>query len=94
MSHVAPRRLYYGIFGVLIVLTAVTVAVAEVDLGPLNAIVALVIAVTKAVLVILFFMHVWYGTRLTKIVVTAGVFWLGILIVLTMGDYLTRGWLP
>jgi cytochrome c oxidase subunit 4 len=57
---------------------------------PLNSLVALTIAVTKAVLVILFFMHVKYSTRLTKVVVVAGFFWLGIMLTITMSDYLFR----
>jgi cytochrome c oxidase subunit 4 len=90
--HILPSRLYYGIFAALMVLTGVTVWVAFIDLGPLNDIVALAIAVTKAVLVILFFMHVKYSTRLTWLVVLGGFFWLGILLVMTLGDYLSRGW--
>ena len=62
------------------------------DLGPFNTVAALVIAVFKATLVVLFFMHVKYSTRLTWAVVVGSVFWLGILLVLTMSDYLTRAW--
>ena len=91
-EHIVPTRIYYGIFAILMVCTAITVAVAYVDLGPLNAVVALSIAVFKAVLVVLFFMHVKYSTRLTWAVVVGSVFWLGIMLALTMGDYLTRGW--
>ena len=91
-EHIVPTRIYYGIFAILMVCTAITVAVAYVDLGPLNTVVALSIAVFKAVLVVLFFMHVKYSTRLTWAVVVGSVFWLGILLALTMGDYLTRGW--
>jgi cytochrome c oxidase subunit 4 len=76
------------------VLTAVTVAVAYYDLGPLNTIVALSIAVTKATLVILYFMHVRYSTRLTKLVVVGGFVWLALLIGLTMADVVSRGWIP
>jgi cytochrome c oxidase subunit 4 len=61
--------------------------------GGLNVIAALAIATFKAVLVVLYFMHVRYSTRLTWAVVVAGVFWLGILLVLTFSDYLTRSWL-
>ena len=74
------------------ILTALTVGVAFFDFGPLNNVVAMTIAVTKAVLVILFFMHVRYGTRLIWVVVVAGFFWLGILFVLTGTDYISRGW--
>ena len=91
-EHIVPTRIYYGIFAILMVCTAITVGVAFVDLGPLNTIVALSIAVLKAVLVVLFFMHVKYSTRLTWAVVVGSVFWLGIMLALTMGDYLTRGW--
>jgi cytochrome c oxidase subunit 4 len=72
--------------------TALTVWVAFQDLGPLNTPVALAIAITKATLVILYFMHVKYSPRLTKLVVVASVFWLAILLVMTMGDYATRSW--
>jgi cytochrome c oxidase subunit 4 len=91
-GHIVPTRVYYAIFTVLMVCTAITVGVAFVDLGPLNTVVALSIAVLKAVLVVLFFMHVKYSTRLTWAVVVGSVFWLGIMLVLTMSDYLTRSW--
>jgi cytochrome c oxidase subunit 4 len=91
-EHIVPRSVYYVIFLALMAGTAITVAVAYVDLGPLNAIVALTIAVTKATLVVLYFMHVRYTTRLTWAVVVGGVFWLGILLALTFADYLTRSW--
>ena len=91
-GHIVPTRTYYLIFLALMVCTAVTVGVAFVDLGPLNTIVALTIAVFKATLVVLFFMHVAYSTRLTWAVVAGSVFWLGILLALTMSDYLTRAW--
>ena len=74
------------------VCTYLTVQMAFLDLGPLNTIVALAIAVFKATLVVLFFMHVKYSTRLTWAVVAGSVFWLGILLVLTLSDYLTRAW--
>jgi cytochrome c oxidase subunit 4 len=92
-SHIVSPRIYYAVFGTLAVLTAVTVGAAFLDLGLLNPVVALAIAVFKAVLVILYFMHVRYSTRLTWVVVAAGVFWLGILLALTMNDYLARTWL-
>jgi cytochrome c oxidase subunit 4 len=91
-DHIVPKSTYYLIFLTLMVCTAITVAVAFVDLGPLNAVVALTIAVFKATLVVLFFMHVKYSTRLTWAVVAGSVFWLGILLALTLNDYLTRSW--
>jgi cytochrome c oxidase subunit 4 len=92
-THVLPLRIYFGVFLALLVLTATTVAVAFLDLGALNNVVALGIAVLKATLVILFFMHVRYATRLTGLVVVSGVFWLFIMVSLTLADYATRGWL-
>ena len=91
-GHVVPLRIYLTIFALLLVLTAVTVIVSGIDLGRMNTVVALTIAVTKALLVILYFMHVRYGTRLTWLVVSAGFVWLGILILFTMSDVLTRSW--
>jgi cytochrome c oxidase subunit IV len=93
-EHIVPRSIYYAVFAALMVLTGLTVWVAYLDLGFLNTAVALGIAVTKATLVILYFMHVRYGTRLTWVVVSSGFFWLGILIVLGLSDYLSRGWIP
>src|SRR5262245_54801532 len=91
-GHVVPKRTYYTVFLVLLVCTYITWQVAFFDLGPLNTVAALTIAVFKAVLVVLFFMHMRYSPRLTWIVVIAGVFWLAILLALTFNDYLTRGW--
>ena len=91
-AHVVPTRVYYLIFAILMICTALTVGIAFIDLGPFNVVAALIIAVFKATLVVLFFMHVKYSTRLTWAVVAGSVFWLGILLALTMGDYLTRPW--
>jgi cytochrome c oxidase subunit IV len=91
-GHVAPKSMYYAVFLALMVGTALTVAVAFVDLGALNNVLMLGIAMTKALLVILFFMHVRWSTRLTWVVAASGFFWLLILFGLTMTDYLTRGW--
>jgi cytochrome c oxidase subunit 4 len=91
-DHILPKRIYYTIFAILMFCTYLTVQIAFFDLGPLNVIAALTIAVFKAALVVLFFMHVKYSTRLTWAVVASSIFWLGILLALTMGDYLTRGW--
>jgi cytochrome c oxidase subunit 4 len=92
-EHILPTRTYYGVFAILMVGTYATVQAAFVDLGPLNTVVALAIAVVKATVVVLYFMHVRYSTRLTWAVVLGAVFWLGILLALTMSDYLTRDWL-
>jgi cytochrome c oxidase subunit 4 len=91
-GHIVPIRVYLAIFAALLVGTYITVQVAFVDLGRFNAIVALTIAIVKATLVVLYFMHVRYSTRLTWLVVAASALWLGILLVLTFGDYLTRQW--
>ena len=89
-NHIVPVRIYYLVFTALIVCTAITVAVSFVDLGRFNVLVALGIAILKASLVVLFFMHVKYSGKLTWVVVAGSLFWLGILIVMTAGDYLTR----
>ena len=91
-EYIVPKRTYYIIYVILLIGTYLTWQVAVFDLGPMNTVVALTIAVVKATLVVLFFMHVKYGTRLTGVVVLGSVFWLGILLALTFGDYLTRAW--
>src|ERR1044071_67866 len=93
-GHVAPKSLYVGIWIALMIGTGLTVLAAEIDLGALNNVVMLAIACTKALLVILFFMHVRWSSRLTWVVAASGFFWLLILFGLTMQDYLTRGWVP
>lgn len=98
-EHIVPIWIYLLIFGTLFVLTIVTAGVAFIDLNTtihghvvnFNPVVALAIAIFKATLVILFFMHVKYSARLTKMVVGVGIFFLLILLSLTMTDYLSRG---
>jgi len=92
-DHVARPRLYYAIFAALMILTAVTVTVAFRDLGLLNTWVAMTIAVAKATLVVLYFMHVRWSGRLVPILLAAGLLWLVILIALTMSDYASREWM-
>ena len=92
-THIVPVSTYIFVFLALIVGTVVTWQVALIDLGRFNVIVALTIAVSKATLVILFFMHVKYSPRLTKLVVLSGVFWLIILLTVTEADLLTRTWM-
>ena len=93
-GHIIPKKTYYTIFAILMVLLVLTVAVSYVDLGPLNIFVAMTIAIVKAVLVVLYFMHVRYSSRLTWVFVGAGVLWLVILLGLTFTDYASRGWVP
>lgn len=93
-EHIVSPKIYLAVFGTLILMTATTTAVAFVDLGPWNTVVALAIAAFKATLVILFFMHVKYSSRLTSLVITGGIFWLLILLTMTLTDFATRGWLP
>lgn len=90
--HVAPISLYLTIFGALMVGTILTVVVAKFDLGPLNNIVMLSVASAKALLVVLYFMHVRWSSRLTWVVASSGFLWLLILFGLTMADYMSRGW--
>lgn len=91
--HIASIKSYLLVFAALMVLTALTVGVAFVNLGVFNDIVAMTIAVVKAVLVVLIFMHVWHSSRMTKLSIVAGFLWLAILIGLTLTDYLSRGFL-
>ena len=93
-EHVVSRKIYFAIFGALMVGTALTIWVANYDLGRWNAIVALTIAVIKATLVVLYFMHVRYSSKLTWVFVCAGIIWLFILFAFTLSDYLTRAWVP
>jgi cytochrome c oxidase subunit 4 len=91
IHHIVPKKTYFAVFIALLLLTAVTIEVAFVDLGVLNNIVALSIAVFKALLVVLFFMHVRWSNKLTQVVVASGFLWLAILVAFTLGDYFTRG---
>ncbi|MGE0043247.1 MAG: cytochrome C oxidase subunit IV family protein [Vicinamibacterales bacterium] len=93
MSHIASKGSYVAIFLTLMVLTAATVGAAYLNLGAFSFAVALAIAVLKGTLVVLFFMHVKYSSRLTKLVVVSGFFFFAILIFLTMIDYSSRGFL-
>jgi cytochrome c oxidase subunit 4 len=90
--HVTPMWIYIAVFLALAVGTLLTWWVSTIDLGLMNTPIALLIATIKAVLVILFFMHVIHSTRLTWVVVIASFLWLGVLFVLTFADYLTRMW--
>ena len=90
-DHVVSNKIYVGIWALLTVLTVVTALVAFVDLGPFNTVVALSIASVKAVVVVLFFMHVKYTSeKLTKTVIISAIFWLLLLLVLSLADYSTR----
>ena len=88
--HIVPPKTYLLIWAALMVLLFITWGVAKINLGPLNVVAALTVAVTKMLLVILYFMHVRYATRLTWLFVAAGFIWLLIMIDLTLSDYLTR----
>lgn len=92
VGHVVPVSTYVLVFLALMAGTALTTGVAYIDLGRWNTVVALAIAVTKMILVVLFFMHVKYATGLTRVVILAGFFWLGIMITLSCSDELTRTW--
>jgi cytochrome c oxidase subunit IV len=92
-SHPTPK-LYLLIVSALFVGTVLTYYIAKIDLGIWNPVVALTIAVIKATLVILFFMHVYYSNKLTKLTISAGFFWLMIMITMSLSDYLTRTFLP
>jgi cytochrome c oxidase subunit 4 len=88
-----PLRVYFAVFAALMVFTVITVAVAFVDLGPLNTVVAMTIAVIKATLVLLYFMHLRYTSRLNWAFAATGFIWLVFIIGLTMSDMVSRNWL-
>jgi len=90
--HIVPVGTYVLVFLALLVGTALTTWIAYIDLKAWNTVVALVIAVCKMLLVVLFFMHAKYSKGLTRIVIVGAFFWLGIMITLTCSDELTRHW--
>jgi cytochrome c oxidase subunit 4 len=91
-GHIVSRSTYYAVSAVLAVLLALTVAASYVDVGAMNVIIALSIATTKAVLIVLYFMHVRYGPPLVRLAAVGGFVWLGIMLVLLLADYAARGW--
>ena len=93
-EHIVSVRVYVTIFLALLVGTVLTVLAAFYDFpGRLNTIVAMTIATAKATVVVLYFMHVRYSSRLVWVIVAAALFWMGILFAFTFSDYLTRGWI-
>jgi cytochrome c oxidase subunit 4 len=93
-GHVVLKKLYILVFAALIALTGLTTGVAFINLGKWNTVVALAIAVCKATLVVLFFMHLRWSSNLLRIVVASSLLWLVILIGLTLSDVFTRNWTP
>lgn len=91
-DHGPSLWLYLIIYVILMALVGATVAAAFVNLGPFNILTAMVIASVKAVLVVLYFMHVRYEKGLAWLIALGSTVWLALLIVITLGDYLTRGW--
>ena len=95
-EHIVSPKLYLLIFTALMVLTLTTIYAATVDLNEhfagLNVIVALVIATCKAILVVLFFMHAYYSSKRTQLIIIMGVFWLATMLFMTLGDYGSRAW--
>lgn len=90
-EHTIPSKTYYGIWILLLILTGLTAWIATVDLGPLNTIVAIAIATIKATVVVLFFMHVKYASeKMTKVVIVSALFWMLILLLLSLVDYTWR----
>jgi cytochrome c oxidase subunit 4 len=93
-DHVVPKKLYILVFAALIVFTGLTTGVAFVNLGKWNTVVALAIAVCKASLVVLFFMHLRWSTGLMRMVLLSAFMWFAILVALTLSDEFTRQWTP
>ena len=92
-EHSLPVKTYFVVCGALLALTALTVAAANLELGPWNFVVALGIAALKASLVVIYFMHARFGTPLVRLTIAASLIWLGILVAGTLNDVTTRGWL-
>jgi cytochrome c oxidase subunit IV len=90
--HVVSWRVYLAVFLALCVLTVISVVVTGYDFGPLNLIVALGVAIAKATLVVLYFMHARYSPRLTGVVIAASLAFFVILVFLTLTDYVSRPW--
>ena len=89
-EHIVSPKIYFAIFGTLMLGTIITVMAAYKDLGQWNIVVALAIATFKATLVVLYFMHARYSPKRTQLVVVCAVFWLAIMLALTLSDYSTR----
>jgi cytochrome c oxidase subunit 4 len=92
-EHVVSVKTYFLIFAALLALTLVTTEVAFLDLGPFNVVAALVIALCKAALVVLFFMHVRWSRRIIWLNILAGAMWMVILLGLTLTDFFSRDWI-
>jgi cytochrome c oxidase subunit IV len=92
-EHIVSKKTYYSIFTALMVGTALTVGAAFVNLHNFNIVVALIIAGIKASLVIFFFMHVKFSSKLTKLWVAIGFIWLALMLAITLTDYFTRDWM-
>jgi len=93
-EHTDSVKTYGAVFVALLILTFATTMVSTIDLGAFNVVAALAIAAVKMMLVALFFMHLRHSTILMKVVIGGGLLWLGILLVLSLADFTTRGWLP
>lgn len=98
--HIIEPYVYYRVFAILTVLFILTLAVAFFDIShltgwpPANIVIALVIAVVKAAVIVLYFMHVKYASKLTQMFAAAGLVWLSLLFIFAFADYFTRGWNP
>ena len=92
-EHVLPVKTYLAVYGALMVLLVATVGAAFINLGAFNFTLTMIIAVAKAIMILLIFMHVRYSERLVWVFSSAAFLWLAIMIVLSLNDYFTRGWL-
>lgn len=90
-EHIAPLKLYFFVFFSLLILTLLTWQIAYIDLGRWNTVVALIIAICKASLVVTFFMHLRWSASMVRLVLFAAIFWLAIMMTLTVGDFFSRG---
>jgi cytochrome c oxidase subunit 4 len=93
-EEIIPAGIYFRVWAALLILLGLTTGLAYIPMGWFNTFMSVTIAFAKAILIVLFFMHVKYKGRLVRVFVCAGLFWLGILFALSLGDYFTRSWLP
>ena len=91
--HIIPPKTYYVVFAILLVLLVLTVVAAGIEHALVNIVTAITIASVKALLIVLYFMHVRYSSSLSRVFATGGIIWLVIMLALTLSDYTTRGWI-
>jgi|SRR5579883_785212 len=91
---IVSKKVYLLTFGGLVCLTLLTTGLGFLDLGPFNTVIAILLAATKAGLIVMFFMHAFYEARIVRVIIAGGIIWVAILLSLTLTDYTTRRFMP